>query len=95
MDENSLAPSFLFPWIPIYIGNIFRLDIRNNFFFQRVIRHWYRLPRETVESLSLEVFQSHGDVALGGMVNGHGVDGLELDLEILDVFSNLTDSMTL
>jgi len=49
----------------------------------------------SVESPSLEVFKSHGDVALGGMVNRHGVDGLELDLEILDVFSNLTDSMTL
>jgi len=49
----------------------------------------------SVESPSLEVFKSHGDVALGGMVNRHGVDGLEVDLEILDVFSNLTDSMTL
>jgi len=75
MDENSLSPSSLFPWIPIYIANIFRLDIRNNFFFQRVARHWYRLPREMVESLSLEVFQSHGDVALGGMVSGHGGEG--------------------
>ena len=44
---------------------------------------------------SLEVLQSHGDVALRDMVIGHGGDGLELDLVILEIFSNLNDYMGL
>jgi len=65
------------------------LDVRKHFF--SVVRHWKRLPKEVVESSTLEMFKKRVDGAQTGMV----VVGQWWDLVILVVFFTVNDSMIL
>jgi len=42
----------------------FRLNMRKNFFPLRMTEHWSRLPREVVDSPSLETFKTRLDKVL-------------------------------
>ncbi|KGL83823.1 hypothetical protein N309_10709, partial [Tinamus guttatus] len=42
----------------------FRLDIRKNFYMERVVKHWNRLPRVVVGLPSLAALKKHVDEAL-------------------------------
>mgnify|MGYP001852122829 FL=1 len=65
------------------------LAVRNNSFSQRAVRQWHSCPGSG--GVTVEVSQSHGDVALRDVVGGD--NGMGLDWMILVVFSSLNASM--
>jgi len=46
----------------------FHLNMRKNFFPLRVTEHWNSLPREVVESPSLEIFKTCLDKVLSSLL---------------------------
>ena len=46
----------------------FRLDIRKGFLTLRLVRHWHRLPREVVDTLSPKAFKLRMDRALSNLM---------------------------
>ena len=59
---------------------LLKLNIRKKLLSERVTKYWHRLPREVVQSSSLEVFKKREDVTQRDMVSGHGGDGLMIGL---------------
>ena len=47
----------------------FRLDIRKNFFTERMVTHWNKLPKEVVDAPSLGAFKARLDATLGSLVS--------------------------
>ena len=44
------------------------MDIRKMFFTVKVVRHWNRLPKDVVDTPSLETFKTRLDQALGNLI---------------------------
>ncbi|KAK4831498.1 hypothetical protein QYF61_018082 [Mycteria americana] len=72
MEDAKRTETSSFQWCPGTTGNghkpkhrRFPLNIGKHFFTVRVTERWHRLPREVVESPSLEILKSRLDMVLG------------------------------
>ena len=63
----------------------FRLDIRKDFFTDRVIKHCKRLPGKVVVSPFLEVFTKSVEVTLRDMVYSSGLGSVRLMVGLNDL----------
>lgn len=64
-------------WYLVGFVGVFRLSIRKNFFSERAVMCWHRLPRELVGSWSLGVSKNRGDVAMRNVVSRGGLGWTE------------------
>lgn len=64
----SALAAFLLFHPPRTTQGVFRWDIGEKFLLERPGKYWTRLSREGLDSLSLEGFKSHVEVAPGDVV---------------------------
>jgi len=63
-----------FQWCPargseaMRTNSRFPLNIRKHFYTVSMTEHWYRLPREIVESLFSETLKNHLGIVLGNLL---------------------------
>lgn len=68
----------------VYAQEKVRVDIRRNFFTEKAVKHWNRLPKGVIKSPSLEVFKDMFMWHLGTWISGDlGSAGLMVGLDHL------------